>query len=62
MSKFYVVKHKNEDVLLVSRSRENFTALSDYILEVGGEVHGCILTEDLLAMILDLKIEKVVIK
>ncbi len=41
----YAVKHKDLDVRMNSRSGGFFTALSDYVLDRGGVVYGCILTE-----------------
>ncbi len=41
----YAVKHKNSEVRMNSRSGGFFTALSDYVLDRGGVVYGCILTE-----------------
>lgn len=46
----YAVKHKNEEVRSQSRSGGAFTALSDEILEQGGAVYGCVLTEDFRAI------------
>lgn len=45
----YAIKHKNYDVRMASRSGGIFTALSDKVLENGGIVYGCILTEDFMA-------------
>lgn len=42
----YAVHHKDESVRAVSRSGGIFTALSDKILEKGGVIYGCILSED----------------
>ena len=47
--KVYAVKHKNLDTRMESRSGGIFTALSDYCLENGGVVYGCILRDDLTA-------------
>lgn len=44
--KVYAVRHKNENVRKNSRSGGIFTALSDYVLEAGGVVYGCALTDD----------------
>lgn len=41
----FAVKHKDETVIVRSRSGGIFTALSDGILENGGVVYGCILDE-----------------
>lgn len=46
----YAVKHKNFEIRMASRSGGAFTAFSDYILEAGGIVYGCILTEDFKAI------------
>ncbi len=46
----YAVKHKDEHVRKNSRSGGIFTALSDAILEQGGAVYGCILSEDFRAV------------
>lgn len=46
----YAVKHKDEAVRSVSRSGGIFTALSDLILEIGGVIYGCVLTEDFKAI------------
>ncbi len=46
----FAVKHKNLDVRMNSRSGGFFTALSDYVLDRGGVVYGCILTETFEAM------------
>lgn len=37
----YIVKHKNENIRMKSRSGGMFTALSDIILKEGGVVYGC---------------------
>ena len=50
MSRAYAVIHKNSRVRMLSRSGGIFTALSDYILEHGGVVYGCVLNKDLLAV------------
>ena len=47
--KLYAVRHKDETIRMNSRSGGIFTALSDNILNSGGTVYGCILTEDLKA-------------
>lgn len=44
--KVYAACHKNEDVRAASRSGGIFTAVTDYILEQGGIVYGCVLDED----------------
>ena len=44
--KVYAVKHKSEETRSASRSGGIFTAISDWILEDGGYVYGCVLTED----------------
>ena len=46
----YGVKHKNEEIRAASRSGGVFTALSDVILENGGSVYGCTLTDDFYAV------------
>jgi coenzyme F420-reducing hydrogenase beta subunit len=48
--KVFAVRHKNETVRSLSRSGGIFTALSDYILEHGGIIYGCVLTEDFKAI------------
>lgn len=45
----YVAKHKNDAVRMNSRSGAVFVAVSDWILEQGGSVYGCILDETLYA-------------
>ncbi|MDD4509936.1 MAG: Coenzyme F420 hydrogenase/dehydrogenase, beta subunit C-terminal domain [Oscillospiraceae bacterium] len=47
--KVYAVKHKDISTRMASRSGGIFTALSDNILEQGGIVYGCVLTDDFLA-------------
>ena len=42
----YAVKHKNNDNVRNSRSGGFFIAISDYMLDHGGIVYGCILNED----------------
>ncbi len=42
----YAVKHKNPDVRMNSRSGGFFTALSDFVLNQGGVVYGCVLTDE----------------
>lgn len=37
----YLVRHKEKDVLTMSRSGGIFTALSDWIFSIGGVVYGC---------------------
>lgn len=44
--KVYAVKHKIETIRAVSRSGGMFTAVSDMVLDDGGVVYGCIMTED----------------
>ena len=44
--KVFAVQHRDESIRVASRSGGIFTALSDYILELGGVVYGCVLTED----------------
>lgn len=39
----YAVKHKDEKIVSDSRSGGVFTALSDYILNCGGVIYGCVL-------------------
>lgn len=46
----YAVKHKNTEIRQASRSGGIFSALSDAILEKGGVVYGCILTENFTAI------------
>lgn len=46
----FAVQHKDEIVRAASRSGGIFTALSDYVLELGGVVYGCVLTEDFKAI------------
>ena len=46
----YAVIHKDLNVRIHSRSGGFFTALSDYVLNHGGVVYGCILNEDFLAV------------
>ena len=48
--KTYAVKHQDENIRAASRSGGVFTALSDNILEEGGVVYGCILTESFTAV------------
>ena len=48
--KVYAVKHKDEEIRAASRSGGIFTALSDLILDDGGIVYGCVLTEDFTAV------------
>lgn len=43
----YAVKNKNEETRLRSRSGGIFSALSDWVLEQGGSVYGCVLDDDL---------------
>lgn len=43
--KTFAVQHRNENIRAASRSGGIFTALSDYTLEQGGIVYGCVLTE-----------------
>lgn len=50
MPKAYVVKHKLTDVRMNSRSGAIFVACSDYILEQGGVIYGCVLNEDMKAV------------
>ncbi|MCD8012957.1 MAG: Coenzyme F420 hydrogenase/dehydrogenase, beta subunit C-terminal domain [Lachnospiraceae bacterium] len=49
-SEVYAVKHREETVRAASRSGGIFTALSDLVLESGGIVYGCVLTEDFRAV------------
>lgn len=42
----FAVQHRDESVRKASRSGGIFSALSDYVLEQGGVVYGCVLTED----------------
>lgn len=48
--KVYAVKHKDEEIRAASRSGGIFTALSDLVLNDGGIVYGCVLTEDFTAV------------
>ena len=45
----YAVVHNSEEIRMNSRSGGVFTALSDYILDRGGVVYGCIQAEDFTA-------------
>ena len=47
--KVYAVKHKDEEIRAASRSGGIFTALTDLVLDAGGIVYGCVLTEDFTA-------------
>lgn len=42
----YAVKHKDGKIRAASRSGGIFTALSDLVLDEGGVVYGCVLSED----------------
>ena len=46
----FAVKHKSMEIRMDSRSGGIFTAISDYVLEHGGVVYGCVLTEDFMAI------------
>lgn len=46
----YAARHKNEAVQSASRSGGFFTAISDFILDQGGVVYGCVLTENFRAI------------
>ncbi|MCD8132050.1 MAG: Coenzyme F420 hydrogenase/dehydrogenase, beta subunit C-terminal domain [Lachnospiraceae bacterium] len=46
----YAVRHQDESIRAASRSGGIFTALSDLVLESGGIVYGCVLTEDFRAV------------
>ena len=46
----FAVKHKDFETRMASRSGGIFTALSDVILNEGGVVYGCVLTEDFTAI------------
>ncbi len=48
--KCYAVKHRDEAVVELSRSGGIFTAVSDYVLDQGGVVYGCVLTDDFKAV------------
>lgn len=48
--KVYAVQHKNEEVRAASRSGGIFTAVSDYVLNQGGMVYGCVLTDNFKAI------------
>lgn len=41
----YAVKHKNEKVVMNSRSGGVFTSISDYVLSINGKVYGAILND-----------------
>lgn len=43
--KVYAVKHKSLEIRMASRSGGVFTAISNLILEEGGVIYGCVLTE-----------------
>lgn len=43
----FAVKHKDDEIILKSRSGGVFTALSDLVLSCGGVVYGCVLNEKL---------------
>lgn len=45
----YACKHKDIDIRLNSRSGGVFTGISDSIINSGGKVYGCIMTDDFLA-------------
>lgn len=42
----YILKHKNEEIRMASRSGGAFTALSDYILSQNGVVYGCAMNDE----------------
>lgn len=46
----YVAKHHNELVRMSSRSGGVFVACSDWILEQGGIIYGCVLSQELVAI------------
>jgi len=46
----YIAKHRNESVRLNSASGGIFVACSDWILEQGGIVYGCVLNQDFVAV------------
>lgn len=48
--KVYAVRHRDEAIRAASRSGGIFTALSDAVLQAGGAVYGCVLTEDFQAV------------
>lgn len=48
--KVYAVRHKDENIREASRSGGIFTAISDAVLEQGGIVYGCVLTDDFRAV------------
>lgn len=50
MPKAFISKHKDDSVRLNSRSGAFFVSCSDYILEQGGVVYGCILNDDVKAV------------
>lgn len=45
----YAVKHKNDEVRKKSSSGGTFTAISDYVLEKGGVIYGCVYDENMVA-------------
>lgn len=45
MQKYYIVKHKDREIRLDSRSGGIFTAITDLVLEQNGIVYGCKLNE-----------------
>lgn len=44
--KVYAARHLENKIVESSRSGGIFTALSDYVLDKGGVVYGCVLTKD----------------
>lgn len=46
----FAAKHKSLDIRMNSRSGGIFTAISNYILSIGGVVYGCILDNNLMPM------------
>lgn len=46
----YAVQHKNDGVRAASRSGGFFTAVSDHVLDQGGVVYGCVLTDSFKAI------------
>ncbi|MDD5820552.1 MAG: hypothetical protein PUD23_00645, partial [Prevotella sp.] len=45
----YIAKHKDVNIRMQSRSGAFFVAVSDYVLENGGSVYGCVLDENLVS-------------
>ncbi|MDD6489416.1 MAG: Coenzyme F420 hydrogenase/dehydrogenase, beta subunit C-terminal domain [Clostridia bacterium] len=49
MKEAYILKHKDNHIRMESRSGGAFTLLSDWILQRGGVVYGCMMDENLVA-------------